>query len=205
MKQNLTNQEFFIKRTKFTKIQPNMYDKLEDLWVICFETGDDIRRVSSFFKNINYFYNIQEFKYYLNGLLNADIYEKTDEFIKVENHNIHFDFDITNTNTNTNHLLLIEENENYDTMDWCGQVIHDKDSNDTTITRDYGLYIKTINEINTDTYKQIQNAKVELIKIKEKKHPLNKSPKDTYINVYPRNNLEQLKWTIIHPHKCKIK
>lgn len=203
MKQNLANQEFFIKRTKFTKIQPNMHDKLEDLWVICFETGDDIRRVSSFFKNINHFYNIQEFKYYLNGLLNADIYEKTDEFIKVENHNIHFDFDITNTNTN--HLLLIEENENYDTMDWCGQVIHDKDSNDTTITRDYGLYIKTINEINTDTYKQIQNAKVELIKIKEKKYPLNKSPKDTYINVYPRNNLEQLKWTIIHPHKCKIK
>ena len=195
-------ENFFIKRTTFTKTQPLKDCKLENLWVICFETGDELIRVSSFFKNIEYFYNIKEFQYYFNGLMNADFYEKTDEFIKVENNNLQFDFDIDSNDASN--LVFIEDDEgNNDTMDWSCQVLHDEGSNDTTITRDYGLYFRTINENKMNTYKRIRNAKYEPVKVKQEKHPLNKSVKDTYINVYPRNNLEQLKWTILHPHRCK--
>ena len=169
-------ENFFIKRTTFTKTQPLKHCKLEHLWVISFETGDELIRVSSFFKNIEYFYNIKEFQYYFDRLLNADFYEKTNEFIKVKNHNIHFDFDFDFNTNDLSNLVFIEDDENNDTMNWSCQIVHDKGSYDTTITRDYGLYFRTINENKINTYKRIGNAKYE---------PLNKSQKDTYIEVCP--------------------
>ena len=81
---------FYIKRIEFVKTIPKKYDNLNNFWVVCFETGDYINKVSNYFTKIETFNDLKTLNYELRNLLDEHMtfYTKITKYININPNNI---------------------------------------------------------------------------------------------------------------------
>ena len=189
---NINN--FYIKRIKFEKKIPKDYDNLNNYWVVCFETGDSIEKVSNYFTKKETFNDLKTLCYDLNHILdkNKTFYIKNTNYINVNPENIKIiDNIILNEIHDSNSFENFYSNNDLESLKWNCQVEYDNNDDDTLITHDFGLFYKV-----KDKYYFVKNSIKEVIKQIVKKHPLNKSTKNEYIIINQRKNLDKMNWTI---------
>ena len=164
---------FYIKRIEFVKTIPKKYDNLNNFWVVCFETGDYINKVSDYFTKIETFNDLKTLNYELRHLLDEHMtfYTKITKYININPNNIKMIDDlILNDNTD-----IINNVDNSESFNWNGPVSYDNVDDDSLITHDFGLFYK-----NEDKYYFVKNAIKEI-----EKHLFNQI-----------RNLDKLIWTI---------
>jgi len=81
---------FYIKRIEFVKTIPKKYDNLNNFWVVYFETGDSIEKVSNYFNKKETFNDLKILNYDLNHILDEIItfYTKITKYININPNNI---------------------------------------------------------------------------------------------------------------------
>ena len=163
----MENKNFYIKRVKFIKNKDNS-ENINNLWIICFETGDKMVKVSNYLKPVildeflsdytllNFNSLIKRNKNNLNSILwdikslgernyEEDFYIKKVEYIQVPIENIMFinnQEPIIYEETNSNNKIDIGNFE--EILDFHKSVHPDNDDSEE-ITYDYGLFIN-VNE-----------------------------------------------------------
>tara|TARA_A100001035_G_scaffold225044_1_gene185812 strand:- start:3 stop:689 length:687 start_codon:yes stop_codon:yes gene_type:complete len=207
----MENNEFYIKRIKFIRNKDNS-EKINNLWIICFETGDRMIKVSNYLKPIildefllNYsLLNVKSLVEITQQKLNSvlwdikrlgernceyDFYIKKVEYIKVPNEKIMV---IKNkepiykeTDSNKIDIGNFEE-----VMDFNGSVHPDNDDGEE-ITYDYGLFMNVNNE-----FKFISNSFVEYDRVLMPRNPKNINGKDKFYKVKPYRCLDTKRWEI---------
>ena len=188
----MENYKFYIKRIKFIK-NLNDNEDIENLWVICLETGDMVVKVSNYLKKIA-LKDLESLKWYVNSLIDrrsyGNFYTKKVEFIEVNDENIHVidnQKPIIYESFNSNKELCEGD---FDELNFNGSVQPDNEDEDI-ITYDFGLFEKV-----NDEYKFIINSFVEYDKKLLPRNPKNIIGKDRYYEVKPYRCLERKKWEI---------
>ena len=186
----MNENEYFIKRIKFKQVEPK--GKLDDYWFVDPETGDCIMKMTHIFKHKSYIDDLCHIQYMLDNILSHKrFYEKTIKYIPVDLKHITFKDEIQETD-NRNHVI---DEDDIDKFDWNCPVSYDNDEM-SLITRDFGLFIKRINEHGSNNFIHIKNSHVEPVKVLEPRHPKNIHGEDKY-TFYPRiKNTDVCKWYI---------
>tara|TARA_Y200000002_G_scaffold381074_1_gene394093 strand:- start:1108 stop:1941 length:834 start_codon:yes stop_codon:yes gene_type:complete len=143
----MKNKNFYIKRIKFIK-NNNEYENLDNLWVICLESGDQMVKVSSYFNPVT-LKDLESTLWHIK-ILNerkstCDFYTKNVEYIQVPNEKIMIinnQEPIIYEETNSNNKIDIGNFE--EILDFHKSVHPDNDDSEE-ITYDYGLFIN-VNE-----------------------------------------------------------
>ena len=209
----MENKNFYIKRVKFIKNKDNS-ENISNLWIICFETGDKMVKVSNYLKPVildeflsdytllHFNSLIKRNKNNLNSILwdikslgerncEEDFYIKKVEYIQVPIENIMFinnQEPIIYEETNSNNKIDIGNFE--EILDFNGSVHPDNDDSEE-ITYDYGLFMNVNNE-----FKFISNSFVEYDKVLMPRNPKNINGKDKFHEVKPYRCLDTKKWEI---------
>ena len=147
----MNDNNFYIKRIQFVKTIPKKYDNLNNFWVVCFETGDSIEKVSNYFTKKETFDDLKTLNYVLGHLLEEHraFYSKITKYININPNNIKMIDDlILNDNTE-----LINKVDNFESFKWTGQVTYDNVDDNSLITQDFGLFYKK-----KDKYYFVKNA-----------------------------------------------
>ena len=209
----MENKNFYIKRVKFIKNKDNS-ENINNLWIICFETGDRMVKVSNYLKPIildefllNYtlldikkLVDINQMQ--LNSVLwdikrlgemncQDDFYIKKVEYIQVPSENImviNNKEPIIYEETDSNNKINIGNFE--EILDFNGSVHPDNDDGEE-ITYDFGLFMNVNNE-----FKFISNSFVEYDKVLMPRNPKNINGKDKFHEVKPYRYLDRKKWEI---------
>lgn len=143
----MKNKNFYIKRIKFIK-NNNEYENLDNLWVICLESGDQMVKVSSYFNPITLSdleSTLWDIKILTERKSTCDFYTKNVEYIQVPNEKIMIinnQEPIIYEETNSNNKIDIGNFE--EILDFHKSVHPDNDDSEE-ITYDYGLFIN-VNE-----------------------------------------------------------
>ena len=201
----MKNKNFYIKRIKFIK-NNNEYENLDNLWVICLESGDQMVKVSSYFNPVT-LKDLESTLWHIK-ILNerkstCDFYTKNVEYIQVPNEKIMIinnQEPIIYEETNSNNKIDIGNFE--EILDFHKSVHPDNDDSEE-ITYDYGLFIN-VNENEESTpvknvnneFKFIYNSFVEYDKVLMPRNPKNINGKDKFHEVKPYRCLDTKKWEI---------
>ena len=209
----MENNKFYIKRVKFIKNKNNS-ENINNLWVICFETGDRMVKVSNYLKPIildEFLLNhtllsfkslIEITQKNLNSILwdikclgerkcEDDFYIKKVEYIQVPSEKIvviNNKEPIIYEETDSNNKINIGNCE--EILDFNGSVHPDNDDGEE-ITYDFGLFINVNNE-----FKFISNSFVEYDKVLMPRNPKNINGKDKFYEVKPYRCLDKKNWEI---------
>ena len=210
----MENNKFYIKRVKFIKNKDNS-ENISNLWIICFETGDRMVKVSNYLKPLilDEFllnYSLLDIKSLveitqkeLNSVLwdikrlgerncQDDFYIKKVEYIKVPSEKImvinNKEPTIYEETTDSNNKINIGNFE--EILDFNGSVHPDNDDGEE-ITYDFGLFMNINNE-----FKFISNSFVEYDKVLVPRNPKNINGKDKFHEVKPYRCLVRKKWEI---------
>lgn len=210
----MENNKFYIKRVKFIKNKDNS-ENISNLWIICFETGDRMVKVSNYLKPLilDEFllnYSLLDIKSLveitqkeLNSVLwdikrlgerncQDDFYIKKVEYIKVPSEKImvinNKEPIIYEETTDSNNKINIGNFE--EILDFNGSVHPDNDDGEE-ITYDFGLFMNINNE-----FKFISNSFVEYDKVLVPRNPKNINGKDKFHEVKPYRCLDRKKWEI---------
>ena len=209
----MKNSNYYIKRVKFVKNKDNS-ENISNLWIICFETGDRMVKVSNYLKPVildefllNYtlldikkLVDINQMK--LNSVLwdikrlserncQDDFYIKKVEYIQVPSEKIMFINNkepIIYEETDSNNKINIGNFE--EILDFNGSVQPDNDDGEE-ITYDFGLFMNINNE-----FKFISNSFVEYDKVLMPRNPKNINGKDRFYEVKPYKCLDTKRWEI---------
>ena len=186
----MNENEYFIKRIIFQQVEP--IGNLDNYWFVDPETGDCIMKMTHIFKHKSYIDDLCHIQYMLNNILSHKrFYERTIKYIPVDLKHITFKDEIQEID-NRNHVI---DEDDVDKFDWNCPVSYDNDEM-SLITRDFGLFIKRINEDGISNFIHIRNSHVEPVKVLEPRHPKNIHGKDKY-TFYPRiKNTDVCKWYI---------
>ena len=143
----MKNKNFYIKRIKFIK-NNNEYENLDNLWVICLESGDQMVKVSSYFNPVT-LKDLESTLWHIK-ILNerkstCDFYTKNVEYIQVPNEKIMI--------INNQEPIIYEESNSNNKIDIGNfeeildfhKSVHPDNDNSEEITYDYGLFIN-VNE-----------------------------------------------------------
>lgn len=201
----MKNKNFYIKRIKFIK-NNNEYENLDNLWVICLESGDQMVKVSSYFNPVT-LKDLESTLWHIK-ILNerkstCNFYTKNVEYIQVPNEKIMIinnQEPIIYEETNSNNKIDIGNFE--EILDFHKSVHPDNDDSEE-ITYDYGLFIN-VNENEESTpvknvnneFKFIYNSFVEYDKVLMPRNPKNINGKDKFHEVKPYRCLDTKKWEI---------
>ena len=209
----MENNKFYIKRVKFIKNKDNS-ENISNLWIICFETGDRMVKVSNYLRPLilDEFllnYSLLDMKKLveitqnnLNSVLwdikrlgerncQDDFYIKKVEYIQVPSENImviNNKEPIIYKETDSNNKIDIGNCE--EILDFNGSV-HPDDNDGEEITYDFGLFMNVNNE-----FKFISNSFVEYDKVLMPRNPKNINGKDRFYEVKPYRCLDKKKWEI---------